>query len=375
MIGLAYFARVEALFSYWVFFLITGVEISIFKRLGVGATVGAGGPEAVRAQTFGALLVFTLSALWMARGHVAGAVRKAIRPERQPDDSRELLSYRTAFVGLVVGALYTLGWFHAAGIELKVLLLNFTLVGITCVGLSRIVAEMGLPYVNTGDSGIYWTGNYLFGSRYIVPSTLASNGILYGFYSVTQGFLGPPFAQTLKLVTDIPYSRKRLVAGILLALVLGFAISVLHTVYLGYAHGGYNLGAWNIIYGPQFAYRNGVSWILNPEGPNLGHLTFTVSGAAIAAVLTYLNHRFIWWPLLPVGLAVQGMSMARRIVFAVFATWAYKTLILKIGGVGLYRRGQPFFIGLVLGYAAAVFLSTVMDHFLFWGNGHPVHDY
>ena len=37
--------------------------------------------------------------------------------------------------------------------------------------------------------------------------------------------------------------------------------------------------------------------------------------------------------------------------------------------------GQPFFIGLMVGYAIAVFLSTTLDHFFFWGQGHSVHDF
>jgi hypothetical protein len=67
--------------------------------------------------------------------------------------------------------------------------------------------------------------------------------------------------------------------------------------------------------------------------------------------------------------------MARRIVFPVFLSWSIKTIVLKIGGVSLYRRGQPFFIGLMVGYAIAVFLSTTLDHFYFWGQGHSVHDF
>ena len=67
--------------------------------------------------------------------------------------------------------------------------------------------------------------------------------------------------------------------------------------------------------------------------------------------------------------------MARRLVFPVFMVWVYKSLILKFGGVGLYRRGQPFFIGLMVGYAFAVFFSTLIDHIFFYGHGHVVHDF
>ena len=62
-------------------------------------------------------------------------------------------------------------------------------------------------------------------------------------------------------------------------------------------------------------------------------------------------------------------------VFPVFMVWVYKSLILKFGGVAMYRRGQPFFIGLMVGYAFAVFFSTLIDHLFFYGHGHVVHDF
>ncbi len=39
----------------------------------------------------------------------------------------------------------------------------------------------------------------------------------------------------------------------------------------------------------------------------------------------------------------------------------------------LYRQWQPFFIGLLVGYALAVTLSFVVDMVWFPGQGHVVH--
>ena len=60
-------------------------------------------------------------------------------------------------------------------------------------------------------------------------------------------------------------------------------------------------------------------------------------------------------------------------VLAIFIAWAIKALILRIGGVGLYRRSRPFFIGLLVGQAAAVALAFVVDAIWFPGRGHQVH--
>ncbi|MDP6039132.1 MAG: hypothetical protein QGG64_11325, partial [Candidatus Latescibacteria bacterium] len=104
-------------------------------------------------------------------------------------------------------------------------------------------------------------------------------------------------------------------------------------------------------------------------------MIFMGSGVAITALLTYLKYRFVSLPIHPVALMLQGTAIARKTVFSVFLTWAYKTTVLKFGGVQLYRKGQPFFIGLLIGYALGTFLSCVVDSIFFYGQGHLVHGF
>jgi hypothetical protein len=81
ILGFAYFARVEALLSFWVFFVLTGIEVSVFDRLGVGISVGQGGIEAVRSQSFGALFAISVVSIYSARSHLGGVIRRAIGRE------------------------------------------------------------------------------------------------------------------------------------------------------------------------------------------------------------------------------------------------------------------------------------------------------
>ena len=94
VIGFAYFARVETLFSFWLFFLFTEIEVSTFDRLGIAA--GHGGGEAVRSQNFGVLCAYVMFGLWMARGHLKAVFRKVFKNASDVDDSREVMSYRAA---------------------------------------------------------------------------------------------------------------------------------------------------------------------------------------------------------------------------------------------------------------------------------------
>ena len=100
ILGMCYFARVEALFSF--FFLLTGIEVAVFDRIGV--SVGAGGLEAVRSQSFGALCTLAVASLYAARVHLADVFQRrfeGMRPfpirgrhcptERRPWDARAVL--------------------------------------------------------------------------------------------------------------------------------------------------------------------------------------------------------------------------------------------------------------------------------------------
>ena len=374
VIGFAYFARVETLFSFWLFFLFTEIEVATFDRLGIAA--GHGGGEAVRSQNFGVLCAYVMFGLWMARGHLKAVFRKVFKNASDVDDSREAMSYRAALIALVASLLYMVAWLHAAGMEIRVVVLYLFFTAVAYIGMARFAAELGLPYGDIAYHSITWTPLHIMGGQTVTASTLTCQGYLWAMFGKTRGFLGPPIAQMLKLTTPLRVERGRLFGVIVLAVVAGATFAILHAIYMGYSGGGFNLrAAWNLLIGPQRSYDASVTWIRNPEAPDVERMLFMGSGVLITAVLTYLKYRFVHLPLHPVALMLQGTYMAQKTVFSVFLIWIYKATILKIGGVRLYRQGQPFFIGLLIGYAIATFASCVIDSIFFFGQGHLVHGF
>jgi hypothetical protein len=45
---------------------------------------------------------------------------------------------------------------------------------------------------------------------------------------------------------------------------------------------------------------------------------------------------------------------------------------MRFGGIELYRKAAPFFIGLIVGYFLGVGISFVVDVAFFPGNGHAI---
>ena len=118
-----------------------------------------------------------------------------------------------------------------------------------------------------------------------------------------------------------------------------------------------------------------VSWASEPTSFGRVEWQFLATGALGTLFLSLMRLRFAWWPLHPVGFTVGYVYPVRVTAFTVFLIWAFKSIVLRIGGIRLYRNLQPFFIGLLIGYTLGVGLSTLVDHIYFPGNGHMVHSW
>ena len=72
--------------------------------------------------------------------------------------------------------------------------------------------------------------------------------------------------------------------------------------------------------------------------------------------------------------AIGPIAIMDHLWFNMFLAWLFKVLVLKYGGVGLYRKTRPFFIGMILGYFTPGGVYLIVDHFtgmsnnvIFWG--------
>src|SRR5262249_29114067 len=87
----------------------------------------------------------------------------------------------------------------------------------------------------------------------------------------------------------------------------------------------------------------------NPTGIQWGGVAALGVGAAVTAMLGWLRMRFLWFPLHPVGyLAANSWGM--HINWASFTLgWLIKVFVTRYGGLPLYRRLLPFFLGMIVG--------------------------
>ncbi len=377
VLGFAFLANLDVLFSIWFFYLLAVLEVGLLNR--VRLDLGSSEPwstgfATIGWQSFGGFTFITLWGLWVARRHLARVVRSALRPGPGAlDDSDELLSYRTAVFGLALALLYVVFWLRRVGLGLLPTAVFLSALLVLYVGAAKIIAQSGLVYVRGAMTAQNFTMHSL-GTLRLGPQNLVSLATTFTFIFDGNPYFLPSLSHDARIAGRLPRLQKRWFAGLLVATFLvAFVFSVGYTLHLGYTHGAYNSGAWTLTGSHSFIYNAIIAKIRNPQPPDLGRLTFFGVGNLIAALVTLMRYRFAWWPIHPLGFAVCMALPVKMGAFGVFLAWFIKLVVLKVGGITLYRRSIPLFIGLIVGYVVGIGLSLVVDSIWFMGQGHQVH--
>jgi len=379
----SYFASLDVLFSLWFFDLLFIIEGGSLNKMGLTAI----SPYYYRGvyywQTKGAFVVLVCSVFWVARHHLREVLRNALGRASEVDDREELLSYRAALIGLVVGLVYMWIWLARVGFDPVQAAFLLLAVIFTYVGMAKIIADTGLPYTNV-PAGPWGLVAPWIGSQGISASTQVAyrfSGILTSHF---KGLFLPSLTHAGRVAEGVTGNRRRLMTALALAFAVSLLVSFAYTLHLGYKGGAYNFNSWEITRAGEGHFRgtaDAVKRVLTGDvsPPDYvdhpDYMSFFAVGGALMAALIYMRYRFVWWPLHPVGLAISGSYLARLISFTVFMAWVIKLVMLKVGGPGVYRKSRPFFIGLLVGYILGVALSALIDIIWFPDRGHYVHRY
>ena len=377
ILAFAFLTELDVLFSVWFFHLFNIVLIGIYNR--VGYTIGpadlwCGINAAVSWQSFGAFSFMVVSGLWMARKHLGGVLRKAVDSRYPIDDSDELIRYRTAVVGLVLGLVFMAVWLHAAGMEYRVAFVYVVVLLMLYLGVTKIVAQCGLMYLR-GPITAQSATLHLLGTTTLAPSSMAALVLSFGLVCDAKTTAGTMIGHIVKLAGDIKASRRTLLLASLLALAIGMVASFVITLGLSHEHGAYNFGSFEFRSGNRYVTNDIVAKIRSPIEVDWRKLMFFGIGGVAMALMTFMRYRFVWWPLHPVGFTTGFIYPMRTTAFTIFLAWACKLTLVKLGGLRAYHRARRFFLGTLLGYIVGVTLSFIVDAIWFTGQGHRVHSW
>ena len=354
VVGIAYLIPVDVTFSCWFFFIVTRVERVVGAALNLGT--GAAGVNqatfpALGHQGAGAFLALTLVSLWLSRGYLKEVWAKALGRRASIDDSQEPLTYRSALIGLALAIIALVGFCTAAGMNPLVALVVIVLGLIYMVAATRIRAETGNAWLFGPDVDVSTLMTRTFGTS------------LLGAHDLTiLAFLRPAIANSdlrcmtmphqmdaFKMAQEIGMPRRPLVFAIAVSTTIGLFASFLIALTLWHGFGAEGgTEPWRTAQG-RVPFDNLVDVLRNRTGPDFTGITALIIGFVITTALMVLRTQFIWWPLHPVGYAIANTATMTATWLPFFLAWLFKSVALRYGGAGFYRKSVPFFLGLIAG--------------------------
>ncbi len=337
----------EMSFSLWFFYLFWKGERVLGRWLGLHNFPGF---PYDGAQGAGAYLAVAYFALFGGRRNFYAILKGLFqrRGRNGPSQGRlvaekEPMTYRWAVWGLV-GGLIVLGAFsHRGGMAIWTITLYFLVYYLLAISISRIRAEVGPP---THEMFVVHPHQFLtdvFGSRRLSHGSLTMMAL---YYSFNRGYRAHPMPHTLegfKLAEASQMNPRRLVFAMMLATVVGILAAFWAYLVVSYKMGanpGLGSGGYDLLRG----------WIYSPTETDFPAVIFIGVGFLFTGFLWWMRTRFPLWPFHPAGYAVASSIWTFGwLWFSVFVSWAIKTMLLKVGGIRLYRKALPLFLGILLG--------------------------
>ena len=385
VIGFLFLCDVDILLSLWVFWFIGWLEAGYSSTLGFSVgTVGEklSGWALVSAHNYGALVFLVLWSIWVARRHLRRAWRAALSRDRAGDNPGGAISYRAAFILFALSAVFLGGFAVRLGMSLAVAIPALLLVFVAYFVVAKYMAATGMAYITPPSMASGGLLESLVGSSWMSPRSAVGLSLMHGgaFGGSPRVFGYGMMPHALKVGDEMRRGGRRILWVVVLAIAVGAVFSSWHTLHLGYTQAALHMDNYTLRTGPQWeigAMARRVDALNRGQGlpPDAEKIGAWAVGFVGAGLFTVLRARFAGWALHPVGLAFSASSAATAYWFSIIIVWSAKVIILRVGGLQLYQKAKPFFIGLIVGYVFTLILSYGVHEFFPGQVYKVVHDW
>ena len=166
-------------------------------------------------------------ALWATRRQIWRALKGAIKP-RQAEDEYEPMRYRNAFLGVLLGVLFLIGFAMRGGMGFKIALLFFVAHFATiAIPLTRLRAQIGFPIHSTTFIGPHHSLVSLLGTRQIGAQNLTWFSLFFWFNRDNRSHPMPHQLEAFKLAERGHLNVKGLSRWMLAVLIVAMPLCLL----------------------------------------------------------------------------------------------------------------------------------------------------
>jgi hypothetical protein len=334
-------------FFWWKLMYVLAAATGVSEGYG-GRTVEAMFPYA-NEQMFGGFIAIALGSALLGRRYLRHVWLRAIGRPSEVEDAGEGMSFRAALLGTVLGLGALTAFAIHGGMTPGLAGAAFLIYALLSLAVARIRAEFGSPIHD-----FHWTGPDYTLTRVLGTVSMRQRdvGMLNQLYWFNRAYRAHPIASSLEglqMSARAEASGRPIVVAVLAA---GLMTAVVG--FWGWLHYAYKLGAasafgFSASYFGNEELNRFQSWIQNPMPANVVASLAMGGGFAVAMLLGAARARFAGWPLHPVAYALSASWSIHLVWTPMLIAWLVKLIILRYGGLRFYRRGLPFFFGLILG--------------------------
>ncbi len=359
-VGFFFLIPTELLFSFWFFYLLSkgaelvGLSMGIDTQAKHAATAGF-----VKWLCSGAFFAVAGYVLYSARHHLRYVWRVAIGEAESPPPGSELLSYRVAFWGLIGSFVVIVLWsawmgmsWWIAGVVFAIYLLVQSLV------MARCTAEGGLLITE----GCFTPMDVITMENYaqLSPRNLTAMAFLDAMlFRDLRGITLTGYLDAQKLGEEMRLRRLQVLKAIGIGVVFAILVAFVFQLWLPYQYGALNL-YWYVYQRQPIQFFQENAPFMGGGGAEAQVPAFRpvmfVLGFVITLVLAWGRATFTGFPLHPLGFAMCATWGVIILWFSMLVAWLIKVPLLRYGGIPMYRRARPFFLGMIFGefFSAAV---------------------
>ena len=351
IVGIGYLVPTEISLSIWFFY--------VFYKLQQIAVKGFELPiPHSSSQAMGSVLVIALYILWKAKGRIKSAVLGLVVPERFGGEQSSLKA-DYVFWGFIIGTailvLQLSSLEAAAQVSLMILVFYF----LVSTVLTWMVVQGGLLRVQApfypSEYLEHSLGIRITGYKNLAILMVPQHALMRDWWEVPM----PHIMHALRMPDLIKTDRGRFIWLVVAAIIIRLGVSCYASLSLIYKEGGLNLG-YGGVWTSRQPYKRIASFLLHPSSPNRAYSIGIFIGSLVTWIMLFLRSTFLWWPLHPIGYALGASHSPYTIWSSFLLAWVIKFTLLRTADIGIYRRWQPFFFGLVLGeYSMAGFWMII----------------
>lgn len=302
-------------------------------------------------QSAGVWMGLLVVMLWTGRKTYLGVIKRALGLPGGAEDTEEPFPYSVALIGLLLTTAGMLFFLRAMGMSLLIGAVFILLYLGLSVFVSRLRAELGPPVHDLYGAGPDYIITSLAGTKNLGKSDLSAITLLYWINRESyRSHPMPPTLEGLQMAVMTRTESRKLLVALFLAGMVGAIAGMWVCLHSGYQVGvaaGFR-GTPNWLFSDE-VYRRLHYWLTNPEPPQAGPVAAIGIGFLLGVFGALARSHLLWFPLHISAYTITYWWTINHLWFGLLLAGIVKGLLFRYGGLKMYRRAVPLFLGIILG--------------------------